>query len=70
MEDLLQTLKLTFLAMLTLIAGIAAALFFVVWITSPSYTSTEPQPIKHLIPFLGHGYSFAKNKRELYKWGL
>lgn len=66
----LINLSSALVAMITIIAGLGAALLLLIWYTSPTYVATEPQPVKHTIPILGHGYNFAKNKRALYKWGL
>ncbi|KAI9847047.1 MAG: hypothetical protein M1838_001059 [Thelocarpon superellum] len=39
------------------------------WLIQPTYDADEPQPIPHIIPILGHGIPFARNRRSFFRWG-
>jgi hypothetical protein len=38
------------------------------YVTAPRYTSLEPPPLSHLLPFLGHALSFVRDQRAFFEW--
>lgn len=56
-------------SMFEVIAGIAALVALVIWLTFPTGKAGEPQMMKYSVPFLGHALAFAKDKRALITWG-
>lgn len=59
------------LSPVTAAVAVTLALLFAVWLVlSPKAVSlsNEPNSIPHWIPFFGHAFRFAKDKRTFFQW--
>jgi hypothetical protein len=60
-----STLTLPSVIILTALAAFLAAFFYLI---APKYSSKEPSPVPHLLPFFGHAISFVKDQRGFFEW--